>query len=192
MKTIIFILALGLCSCNVSKKSHDYFAAHPEEFAKDCADAFPCIDSTHTVTDTVVNTVILDYSKEIDSIANSFDSLWNTKYEDSLKASLSHDKCREVVNDKARDIAELNRIISNLRANYKIAASTTLQITKHHYIRDNARETQYQYERDKARLDADKYKDKFNWWRIVAIISLAVNALFIILKFMSWKNIKRA
>jgi hypothetical protein len=41
---VLLILCLaGMMSCNPSKKAHNYFDAHPKEFAQDCSDAYPVI-----------------------------------------------------------------------------------------------------------------------------------------------------
>ncbi len=42
---IVVVLAV-LISCSPSKKAHEYFSKHPNEFATDCNDAFPVKEST--------------------------------------------------------------------------------------------------------------------------------------------------
>lgn len=184
---ILFVI-LGLCACNASKKAHKYFNTHQDEFAKDCADAFPCIDSSVTKIDTVISTVIVDHTKEIDSLSNSFDSLANSKYEDSVLAAMSHEKCKEVVDARAKEINNLKAQIASLRANYKPAASTIVRINTNHYIRDSARERALAQDRDKWKLKAENYKDKFNWWLIACLITWLAIAVGFVFRFLIIKK----
>jgi hypothetical protein len=72
------IIAL-FCSCSPSKKAHEYFSGHSEEFAKGCADAFPVKETTDTKA--------YDSSKaKIDSIiaANEGDKMINDQLRQDL------------------------------------------------------------------------------------------------------------
>lgn len=73
---IILVIGLLLMSCNASKKAHQYVASHPEEFAKECADAYPVKEvllpgDTVTIRDTVTGegTTITEYIKgDVDTV----------------------------------------------------------------------------------------------------------------------------
>lgn len=181
----ITLIALGLCSCNASKKAHAYFEDHKDEFATDCADAFP-VDSVSTKSDTVIiKANNIDYTGAIDSLSNSFDSLRNEKYEDSIKATISHEKCKEVVNDRGNAIARLKAQIEYLRSTYKPCEYDTVLIKTTYTIRDRAKEKSLQQQLGSEKVRSEKYKGKFLHNRTMLLITWLIVLIAVILYILS-------
>lgn len=102
-------LALLLFSCNPANKARRYFALHPEDFAQNCADAFPVKEST-------------DSAGYIES-QNRIDSLLDAMKEDSSR----HAEEKDIM---MGDIDRLSRLApddcdSLSEAIYRYAAAET-------------------------------------------------------------------
>ena len=159
MKYIIIILLVFLSSCYTERKAREQFAkaavAYPDIPAEYCATEFPVKDSL--VTDTIYTTDTLE----------SFDTLQVT---DTV---VSKDTVRI-------------RITQTLPGK---TITNTIRIKDTIFQRNTAAEKLCELERGKVinllqakTAEYDGMKKKRNIWMIIAICSLAVNALFIYLK----------
>jgi hypothetical protein len=152
---VITFLALGFCGCSASKKAHSYFNEHPEEFAKDCADAYPVKDSIIVRDSTSYDTLYVDNEVVLrDTVTRTIEGKTQVFYREK--------KCppHEVITKTVRKDSIIIR-------------------------RDTAKETALKQDFDAEKLRSEKYKDKFNWWRISCLITWLLAAIYIAARIFS-------
>lgn len=146
------ILALVLVSCNPSKKAHRFASSNPNEFADFCAQNFPVHDSTFIKDSVHFDTLYLENQPVIET----------TYLRDTVFKTVYYPGSTQVITKYVKR----DSII--IRRDY--AAEKSLEIKRDALIINN---------KDLI-AQRDGYKGKYNWWKLVCLITWAVILVFIV------------
>lgn len=178
---VVLLLLLCCMGCTTQRKAINYFNTHELVAATYCAAKFPTTDSIVTRIDTIVKANNKDYSKTIDSLTSAIEAISGEAKADSIKASLSHKDCENVVQKLAQTNNSLRRQIAALKADYKPCLPDTIIKTTDHYITNKAREKELEIRLADMSTEKEMYQGRYQFWLKYGIISMALLAILIVL-----------
>lgn len=156
----LFIVAILLSMCNVScvtsKKAHKYFAAHPNEFGTDCHNAFPFVETSTTIHDTLIKVNNTDYSKVIDSLNNQSYLLI-----DSLE-SACNDRESGMSDYYRKELLKTQKQITAFKAQYSPCKPDTIQTTIVKTFEDLGHVAALQTQLDRVKADSIKKEQQLS------------------------------
>jgi len=186
--TGLMIIVFLMIGCSPGKKAHSYFAQHPQEFAKDCAGAFPVKDSIGNPMVVYIPAENNDYTNPIDSIKKTTDRL---VADINLASRKSLDSCAGSMLYLVERTDKLARQVNDLKSRYAPCKPDTLYQTQTVYRENTARVTALlqdlavkgeSLKQMTADRDGWKAKAKERFWIIAGLITLFGIAVFLRIK----------
>lgn len=141
-----------LVSCNPSKKAHEFASSHPKEFADFCATTFPAKDSSFVHDSTSFDTLYLERPPVIET----------TFLHDTVLRTVYYPGSTQFITKTVKKDSIIIRVDQ---------AAVQSQVNKVNDLIVNNKDLISQ---------RDKYKDKYNWWRIACLITWAAIVVVIV------------